>query len=89
MLRSHVEGRSSEFLSLSSLVDDLAQHTFLAPMEGYIQRMLWCLVHQQVIPLEAALDPCGPELDPAEFDRIGACVARVLQSASRLGIPSE
>ncbi len=89
LLRSHLDGRSSEFLSLSSLVDDLAQHTFLAPMEGYIQRMLWCLVHQQVIPLDAAFDPFGPELDPAEFDRIGACVSRVLESASRLGIPSE
>ena len=58
-------------------VDDLAQHTFLAPMEGYIQRMLWCLVHEGVIPAEAAHDPWGPKLDPAEFDRIGDCVARL------------
>jgi 4-hydroxy-tetrahydrodipicolinate synthase len=80
LLRSHLEGRSREFLALSSRIDDLAQHTFLTPMEGYIQRMLWCLVHQQVIPREAAFDPWGPELDPAEFDRIGACLARVLQA---------
>ena len=87
LLRSHLEGRSSEFLALSPRIDDLAQHTFLAPMEGYIQRMLWCLVHQQVIPREAAHDPWGPQLDPAEFDRIGACVARVLE-ASHTAEPS-
>ena len=58
-------------------VDDLGQHTFLAPMEGYIQRMLWCLVHQGVIPADAAYDPWGPPLDSAEFDRLGACLARV------------
>jgi 4-hydroxy-tetrahydrodipicolinate synthase len=81
LLRSHLQGHSRDFLALSSRVDDLAQHTFLSPMEGYIQRMLWCLVHQQVIPREAAHDPWGPELDPAEFDRIGACVARVLQAS--------
>jgi 4-hydroxy-tetrahydrodipicolinate synthase len=78
LLRSHLEGRASEFLALSPRIDDLAQNTFLTPMEGYIQRMLWCLVHQRVIPHEAAHDPWGPQLDPAEFDRIGACLARVL-----------
>jgi 4-hydroxy-tetrahydrodipicolinate synthase len=77
LLRSHLEGRSNEFLALSPRIDD---HTFLTPMEGYIQRMLWCLVHQGVIPREAAHDPWGPQLDPAEFDRIGACVARVLEA---------
>ncbi len=80
LLRSHLEGRASEFLALSQRIDDLAQNTFLTPMEGYIQRMLWCLVHQRVIPVEAAHDPWGPQLDPAEFDRIGACVARVMQA---------
>ena len=46
------------------MVDDLAMHTFRPPMEGYIQRMLWCLVHQGVMPAEAAHDPWGPALDP-------------------------
>ena len=80
LLHSHLEGRASEFLAVSQRIDDLAQNTFLTPMEGYIQRMLWCLVHQRVIPVEAAHDPWGPQLDPAEFDRIGACVARVMQA---------
>ena len=46
-------------------------------MEGYIQRMLWCLVHQGIIHAEAAFDPWGPSLHPAEFDRIGDCLKRV------------
>ncbi len=81
LLRTHLEGRSQEFLALCPLVDDLAQQTFRAPLDGYIQRMLWCLVHQRVIPAEAAHDPWAPAVDPADFDRIGQCVARLGQSA--------
>jgi len=81
LLRTHLQGRSREFLALCPLVDDLAQHTFRAPLDGYVQRMLWCLVHQQVIPAEAAHDPWAPAVDPADFDRIGQCVARVAEAA--------
>ena len=77
LLRSYRDGRSSRFLTLNRAVDDLARHTFCAPMEGYILRMLWCLVHQGVIPLEAAHDPWGPQLDPAEFAALGACLERI------------
>jgi 4-hydroxy-tetrahydrodipicolinate synthase len=88
LLRCHFDGHSRQFLTLCSRVDDLAQHTFIAPMEGYIQRMLWCLVHERVIPPEAAHDPWGPNLDPAEFDRLGACVARVNQADSSAEVHS-
>ncbi len=77
LLRSFWRGDAGRFLELNAAIDDLAQQTFVAPMEGYIQRMLWCLVHQGVIPRDAAYDPWGPALDPAEFDRIGACLARL------------
>ncbi len=77
MLRSYWTGQADRFLAQSAAVDDLAQTTFIAPMEGYIQRMLWCLVHQGVIPADAAYDPWGPGLEAAEFERIGACVGRV------------
>ncbi len=77
LLHSYWQGDGQRFLALNAAVDDLAQHTFLAPMEGYIRRMLWCLVHQGVIPDDAAHDPWGHPLDPAEFDRLGACLARV------------
>ncbi|MEA2630697.1 MAG: 4-hydroxy-tetrahydrodipicolinate synthase [Chloroflexota bacterium] len=76
-LQGYWSGAADRFLALNGPVDDLAQHTFLAPMEGYIQRMLWCLVHQGVIPAEAAHDPWGPRLGTAEFDQIGACLARL------------
>lgn len=70
-------GESGRFLALNAAIDDLARHTFLAPMEGYIQRMLWCLVHQGVISDNGAHDPWGPGLDPSEFDRIGECLRRL------------
>jgi 4-hydroxy-tetrahydrodipicolinate synthase len=77
LLRSYLDGEASRFLALSSAVDDLAQHTFIAPMEGYIRRMLWCLAIQGVIPLEAAHDPWGPSLAPDEFERLRLCLARL------------
>jgi 4-hydroxy-tetrahydrodipicolinate synthase len=77
LLQSYWSGQSDRFLKLSGVVDDLAQATFTEPMEGYIQRMLWCLVHQGVIPAEAAHDPWGPSLDPEEFRRVGAVVKRL------------
>jgi 4-hydroxy-tetrahydrodipicolinate synthase len=77
LLQAYWSGQAERFLSLSPAVDDLAQHTFVAPMEGYIQRMLWCLAHQGIIPADAAFDPWGPALDTAEFDQIGECVARL------------
>jgi 4-hydroxy-tetrahydrodipicolinate synthase len=77
LLQAFWQGRSQRFLALSAAVDQLAQCTFKAPMEGYIQRMLWCLVHHGVIPIEAAHDPWGPPLDTAEFARIGMAIARL------------
>ncbi|MGP0069535.1 MAG: dihydrodipicolinate synthase family protein [Isosphaeraceae bacterium] len=77
LLDAYWRGEPDRFLRLNVAVDDLACHTFRAPMEGYIQRMLWCLVHQGVIPMDAAFDPWGPPLDPAEFDRIGDCLTRL------------
>jgi 4-hydroxy-tetrahydrodipicolinate synthase len=76
-LQSYWSGDAAGFLALNGPIDDLAMHTFLAPMEGSIQRMLWCLVHAGVIPAAAAHDPWGPRLGTAEFDQIGACLARL------------
>ena len=82
-LRSYWNGDAAGFLAGNAAIDDLARHTFIAPMEGYIQRMLWCLVHQGVIPLDAAHDPWGPKLGAREFDEIGACLARIGQFSPR------
>jgi hypothetical protein len=41
-------------------------------MEGYIRRMLWTLVHLDVLAPESAHDPWGPDLPQTEFENIGA-----------------
>jgi 4-hydroxy-tetrahydrodipicolinate synthase len=77
LLQSYWRGDAARFLALNGPVDDLAQHTFIAPMEGYIQRMLLCLVHQGVIPRDAAHDPWGPRLPEIERERLAQCLERL------------
>jgi 4-hydroxy-tetrahydrodipicolinate synthase len=77
LIRSYRQGDWARFFGLNTAVDELARWTFCAPMEGYIQRMLWCLVHQGVIPIAAAHDPWGPVLDPAEFAALGDALKRI------------
>ncbi|HEX7317579.1 MAG TPA: dihydrodipicolinate synthase family protein [Pyrinomonadaceae bacterium] len=81
LIRAHVAGDAPRFLELSKLTDMLAEATFVRPLEGYIRRMLWVLVHQGVIPHEAANDPWGPELPREEFDELG----RVLNELGEWG----
>ncbi|CAN5808416.1 hypothetical protein BH23PLA1_BH23PLA1_03040 [soil metagenome] len=91
LLRSHLQGDAGRFLAINPLVDDLGRHTFRPPMEGYILRMLWCLVHQGLLPAEAAHDPWGPTIPPEEFKEIGDCLRRIGQfdpEADPLVIPS-
>jgi 4-hydroxy-tetrahydrodipicolinate synthase len=71
LIRAHGAGDSRGFLVLSDAVDRLAETIFVRPMEGYIKRLLWALVHLGVIPLEAANDPWGPQLDLDEFETVG------------------
>jgi 4-hydroxy-tetrahydrodipicolinate synthase len=77
LLRAYWDGDAGRFLGLNRAVDDLAQHTFIAPMEGYIRRMLWCLAIQGVIPEEAAHDPWGPPPGRDEYDRLVRCLRRL------------
>ena len=71
LMRAHTVNDSTRFLALSDAVDMLAETIFIRPMEGYIRRLLWALVHIGVIPLEAANDPWGPLLARDEFDNVG------------------
>ena len=71
MMKAYYDGRAEEFMKLSRAVDRLSQATFVPPMEGYIRRMLWALVHQGVIGRESAHDPWGPELAESEFTELG------------------
>jgi 4-hydroxy-tetrahydrodipicolinate synthase len=76
-LKAYRDGDAARFLELNRAVDDLAQHTFIAPMEGYIRRMLWCLAITGVIPEDAAHDPWGPAAAPGEYERLAACLRRL------------
>jgi 4-hydroxy-tetrahydrodipicolinate synthase len=77
LLRAYWNGDAQRFLELNRAVDDLAQHTFVAPMDGYIRRMLWCLAIQGVIPEDAAHDPWGPPPGTSEYERLVACLKRL------------
>jgi 4-hydroxy-tetrahydrodipicolinate synthase len=77
LLQAHEDRDSSRFLTLSAQADRLGEATFIQPMEGYIQRVLWCLVHEGVIPRSAAFDPWGPALRPDEFDHLGDVLQRL------------
>ena len=59
-------------------VDRLAESIFVEPMEGYIKRLLWALVHLGVIPLDGAHDPWGPPLPSGEFEAIGRALEALL-----------
>jgi 4-hydroxy-tetrahydrodipicolinate synthase len=74
LLAAHAAGEASRFLRLSAAVDELAEALFLAPMEGYIGRVLWALAHLGVLPFEAADDPWGPRLGAVELGRVGRTV---------------
>jgi len=63
-----------DFLPVSARLDAFAQATFVAPMEGYIRRMLWALAADGVIPDDACDDPWGPPLPATERDTVRRAV---------------
>lgn len=80
LLGAHMNGDAARFLELSDAVDRLAGVIFLNPMEGYIRRLLFALVHLGVIPVEAANDPWGPQLSRREFEEEFEDIGRTLNS---------
>jgi 4-hydroxy-tetrahydrodipicolinate synthase len=80
LLRSWFEAKSADFLTLSAKVDRLSQVLFIPPMEGYIRRMLWTLVHQGVLERESTHDPWGPDLPENEFTAIGSALSELGES---------
>ncbi len=71
LLEAYFQGRAHEFIALSRSVDRLSQVLFIPPMEGYIRRVLWALVHLGVISRDSAHDPWGPVLPESEFVELG------------------
>ncbi|HEX5412310.1 MAG TPA: dihydrodipicolinate synthase family protein [Terriglobia bacterium] len=84
MMNAYFSGHSVEFLDLSGAVDRLSQALFIPPMEGYIRRMLWTLVHLGIIGRESAHDPWGPEVAELEFTEIRQTLAAI----GELGSPN-
>ena len=74
LLTAALESRWADFVRLSAACDRFSQATFVAPMEGYIRRMLWAAAEEGAIPPEACDDPWGPELSDTERDAVRAAV---------------
>ncbi|HEX4214544.1 MAG TPA: dihydrodipicolinate synthase family protein [Candidatus Dormibacteraeota bacterium] len=68
-------GDAAGFLTASERLDRFATATFRAPIEGYVQRMLWAAAWEGLIPERLARDPHGPGLPAGER----AAVERTLQ----------
>ncbi|TDW15432.1 dihydrodipicolinate synthase family protein [Kribbella kalugense] len=74
VLRTWTAGDHSGFLAASDRLDRFAAATFYAPIEGYVQRMLWAAEWEGLVPAEAAHDPYGPDLPPSERDLVIRCL---------------
>ena len=74
LLTAYRDGHHHAFLRLSTALDAFSQATFVAPMEGYIRRMLWALAADGVIPDDACDDPWGPALPAAEREAVRRAV---------------
>jgi 4-hydroxy-tetrahydrodipicolinate synthase len=79
LVSCHLRGDLGRFLTLSDKADLLAESIFISPIEGYITRLLWSLVHLDIIPLAAAHDPWGPQLPRREFEAVGRTLAALEQ----------
>lgn len=79
VLRAWTAGDHSGFLTASDRLDRFAAATFYAPIEGYVQRMLWAAEWEGLVPAEAAHDPYGPDLPPSERDLVIRCLEELQQ----------
>ncbi|MGY4765493.1 dihydrodipicolinate synthase family protein [Kribbella sp. CWNU-51] len=74
VLSTWTSGDHAGFLTASDRLDRFAAATFYAPIEGYVQRMLWAAVWERLIPEEASYDPYGPPLPAGERDVVLRCL---------------
>ena len=70
LLRAHGAADGDEFLYLSGLIDRFSQQTFVPPMDGYVQRLLWAMVAEGVLSSDASDDPWGPSLPQSQRDAV-------------------
>jgi len=79
VLRAWTAGDHSEFLTASDRLDRFAAATFYAPIEGYVQRMLWAAEWEGLVSAAAAYDPYGPVLQAGERDLVIRCLEELHQ----------
>ncbi|MEV6864958.1 dihydrodipicolinate synthase family protein [Streptosporangium subroseum] len=77
VMRAFAGNDLREFERASALLDRLAAATFTAPMEGYVQRMLWLAAAEGRIPRSHAFDCYGPAMGEDERAREKAALAGV------------
>lgn len=77
MLNAYYNGDYKKFIEKSIVVDNLAEHTFYYPMEGYIERVLYILAKKGIIQMEAANDPYGPLVTEEEKKRIDRFIEKL------------
>jgi 4-hydroxy-tetrahydrodipicolinate synthase len=70
LLAARAGGDDARFTRLLGIVDRFAQATFVAPMEGYVRRMLWAAAAEGAIPADACDDPWAPAELPGERDAV-------------------
>lgn len=80
LVASHADADWARFHRLSALCDAFAQATFTDPMEGYIQRMLWALAEEGIIPADSCNDPWGPALPESDRAAVRAAVRNARQA---------
>ncbi len=71
MMHAFYSENHDDFLYRSAFVDRFSMSTFTDPMEGYISRMLYALSWLGVVSTAAIVDPWGPQLDEADYGRVG------------------
>jgi 4-hydroxy-tetrahydrodipicolinate synthase len=78
LLQAHADADWRRFHENAAALDEFSRATFVTPLEGYVQRMLWALEADGVLP-RPAIDPWCPQLQPHERDRVFDAV-RALRS---------
>jgi 4-hydroxy-tetrahydrodipicolinate synthase len=68
LVRAWFDGDAARFLAASRAMDRFAARIFRDPMDGYVQRMLWVAEREGLVDADAAADPYGTALGPAERD---------------------
>lgn len=81
LVQARRDGAHAAFVQASTAVDELARVTFRAPVDGYVQRMLWIAADAGWIPQRYAVDPDRPaDLRDSERDEVLGVARRLAEA---------